>query len=39
MDLVLRNARLLGRDDVVDVGIAEGRVQALRGAWTPPTPT
>ena len=29
MDLVLRNARLLGRDDVVDVGVSDGRVQAL----------
>ncbi len=29
MDLVLRNARVLGREDVVDVGVADGRVAAL----------
>jgi cytosine deaminase len=29
VDLLLRNARLLGRDDVVDVAVADGRVHAL----------
>src|SRR5437868_885041 len=29
MDLLLRNARVLGREDVVDIGIAEGRISSL----------
>jgi cytosine deaminase len=29
VDLVLRNARVLGRDDVVDIGVSDGRVDAL----------
>jgi cytosine deaminase len=36
VDLVLRNARLLGRDDVVDIGVAEGRVHALGSSFDEP---
>ena len=31
MDLLLQNARLVGRDDVVEIGIVEGRITVLRG--------
>jgi dihydroorotase-like cyclic amidohydrolase len=29
VDLLLRNARVLGRDDVVDIGVTDGRIQLL----------
>jgi cytosine deaminase len=36
VDLVLRNARLVGRDDVVDIGVAESRVHALASSLDEP---
>jgi len=35
VDLLLRNARLLGRDGVVDIGVADGRVHALAEGLEP----